>query len=85
VAGGKNNLVLSAILGLAKLNEEGAVGEDALGTELDLRARYEITKQVALHALLGLLFGSDVLEVTGAPADADDSALLFAIGAELGF
>jgi hypothetical protein len=84
VAGGKNNLVLSAILGICKLNEE-ALGEDALGNELDFRARWELTKQFALHALLGLLFGSDVLETNGALPDNDDSAILFALGFDLGF
>jgi hypothetical protein len=86
VGGGKNNLVLSAILGICKTVEEvpAVGGDDALGQELDVRARYEITKQVALHALLGFLFGSDILE--NAPGgNGEDSAILFALGFDLGF
>jgi hypothetical protein len=83
VGGGKNNLVLSAILGIVTTNEDVGT-EDGLGNELDIRARYEITKQVALHALLGFLFGSDILELTPG-GNGEDSAILFALGFDLGF
>lgn len=80
VGGGKNNLVLSAMLGIVTVVEDVGT-EDALGQELDLRARYEVTKQFALHALLGFLFGSDIQEAT----TGEDSAILFALGVDLGF
>jgi hypothetical protein len=87
----KDDLVISAILGITKTNEDVAFGpdnEDALGTEFDVRARWAVTKQASLQAGVGFLFGSDILEQSlggsGAP-DADDSAILYTVGADLRF
>lgn len=89
----KNDLVLSAILGIARTNEDvefgGAVGgESALGNELDVRARWSITKQAGLQGAIGLLFGSDVMEESmggSGNSDSDDSAILYTLGADLRF
>ena len=88
----QNDLVVSAILGITKTNEDVAFGvlgnEDALGTEFDVRARWAVTKQAALQAAVGFLFGSDILENSlggSADPDADDSAILYTIGADLRF
>ncbi|HYF00124.1 MAG TPA: hypothetical protein VEJ18_14485 [Planctomycetota bacterium] len=90
----KGDLVLSVILGITRTAEDvefgGGVSEDALGNEIDFKARWAVTKQAALHAAIGLLFGSDVLEESFVPGganhdDADDSAILFVLGAELNF
>jgi hypothetical protein len=86
----KNDLVLSAILGIARTNEDVqfASGEDALGNELDIRARWNVTKQAGLQAAIGLLFGSDIMEeeIGGSAADeSDDSAILWTLGADLRF
>lgn len=88
----KDDLWITAILGICRTQEDvvfGAEEEDALGNELDVRARWSVTKQVALQAAVGLLFGSDILENSfpggSADDDADDSAILWTIGADLGF
>jgi hypothetical protein len=88
VGKGKNNLAVSAILGITRTNEDVTVAvgqtEDALGTEFDVKATYWFSKQVSLDAGVGLVFGSDVMDgLLGNPAndpDADDSAMLFTIG-----
>ena len=83
----KDDLVVSAILGITKANEDVGT-EDGLGTEFDVRARWAVTKQAALQAAVGFLFGSDILEDSlGGPAapDSDDSAILYTIGADLRF
>jgi hypothetical protein len=86
----KNDLILSAILGFCRTNEdvEFASGEDALGNELDVRARWNITKQASLQAAIALLFGSDILEEEmggSANDDSDDSAMMWTLGADLRF
>ncbi len=89
----RNDLVLSAILGITRANEEivfggGLSDEDALGTEFDVRARWAVTKQASLQAAVGFLFGSDILEnsLGGSSVDgADDSAILYTLGADLRF
>ena len=86
----KDDLTLSAILGLARTVEDVqfASGEDALGNELDVRARWNVTKQASLVAAVALLFGSDIMEeeIGGSAADeSDDSAILWTFGADLRF
>lgn len=86
----KNDLVLSAILGIATANEDVqfASGEDALGNELDVRARWNVTKQAGLQAAIALLFGSDIMEeeIGGSAArESDDSSLMYTLGADLRF
>jgi hypothetical protein len=80
----KDDLVLSAILGITKANEDVGT-EDGLGTEFDVRARWAVTKQAALQAAVGFLFGSDILEASLPASDSDDSAILYTIGADLRF
>lgn len=91
VGGGKNNLELSGILGITRTVKDvqfPTSTEDALGNEIDVKARWILTKQASLHAAIGLLFGSDVLEESmdalGA-GDPDDSAILYTLGADLRF
>jgi hypothetical protein len=95
LAGGKNNFELSGILGICTANEDVQFGaplsdEDALGTEIDVRARWILTKQASLHAAVGILTGSDVLEnsidsLNGTDDDEDDTARLYTLGADLRF
>jgi hypothetical protein len=91
VGGGKNNLELSAILGITRTVEDvqfTSGGEDRLGNEIDVKARWILTKQASLHAAIALLFGSDVVEQSmedlGVPG-ADDSTILYMLGADLRF
>ncbi len=91
VGGGKNNLELSAILGITRTVEDvqfASGGEDGLGNELDFKARWILTKQASLHGAVAFLFSSDVVEQTmedlGAE-DPDDSAILYTLGADLRF
>lgn len=86
----KNDLILSAILGICRTNEDVqfASGEDALGNEIDVRARWSVTKQAALNAAIAFLLGSDILEESmggSANDDSDDSAFIFTFGADLRF
>jgi hypothetical protein len=86
----KNDLVLSAILGIARTTEDVqfASGEDALGNELDVRARWNVTKQAGLQAAIALLFGSDIMEEEiggSAASESDDSSLMYTLGADLRF
>ena len=92
VGGGKDNLVLSAIIGITRTNEDvefgGGVSEDALGNELDVKARWILNKQVSFRAGIALLMGSDVLEESmggSANPDSDDSAILFMVGTDVRF
>lgn len=86
----KDDLWITAILGICRAQEDvqfAGSGEDGLGNELDVRARWSVTKQVALHAAIALLFGSDILEeaLDALGQEDDDSAILWTIGADLGF
>ena len=92
LGGQRNNLELSAILGICKTMEDvdcGPVGstEDNLGTEFDARLKWAITKQASLSAAVAFLFGSDVLEQTldVAGDEEEDSAMLYTLGADLKF
>jgi hypothetical protein len=86
----KNDLVLSAILGIAQTVEDVqfASGENALGNELDVRARWNVTKQAGLQAAIALLFGSDIMEEEiggGAADESDDGSIMYTLGADLRF
>jgi hypothetical protein len=91
VGGGKNNLELSAILGITRTVEDvqfTSGGEDRLGNEIDVKARWILTKQASLHAAIALLFGSDVVEQSmedSGFSGADDSTILYMLGADLRF
>ncbi len=93
VGGGKDNLILSAILGVTRTNEDvefgAGVSEDALGNEFDVKARWLLNKQVSFHAGAAILVGSDVLEESfpggSNDPDADDSATLFVVGTDVQF
>ncbi|HXG60892.1 MAG TPA: hypothetical protein VNO22_05945 [Planctomycetota bacterium] len=91
VAGGKDNLELSAILGFCRTREDvefASGGEDALGNEIDVRARWILNKQAAITALFAFLTGSDVLEESmggAANPDSEDNAMLYTLGVDLKF
>ncbi len=91
---GKDNLRLSGIVGFARTLEDvfftAAAGgpQDGLGTEVDLKAQWVLTKQASLNFAIAFLFGSDVLEASmggSASPDAEDNASLFTFGADLRF
>ncbi len=92
VASGKDNLEVSAILGIARAAEDVVISattkEDGLGNEVDLRARYHLSKQASFNVAIGFLFGSDLLEESmrahGDP-DEEDSAQIFTLGTDLKF
>lgn len=87
----KNNLEISAILGLCKTQEKvtGPDGdEDKLGTEFDIRVKYLVSKQVALTGAYAILTGSDVMEqaMGGSGAeDAEDKCSLLTFGVDVKF
>jgi len=92
VGGGKNNIELSAILGICRTMEDvdfgGGTEEDALGTEFDARMRWHITKQASLNAAVGFLFGSNIMEEEmggSANDESDDSCMMYTVGADLRF
>ncbi|HXG60897.1 MAG TPA: hypothetical protein VNO22_05970 [Planctomycetota bacterium] len=91
VGGGKNNLELSAILGITRTVEDvqfASGGEDGLGNELDVKARWILTKQASLHGAIAFLFSSDVVEQSMEDlgiSNPDDGAILYTIGADLRF
>jgi hypothetical protein len=87
VAGGNNNLELAIGLGFFTMTEEvvdtNGDDEDALGTEIDVKTRYNLSKQVALLLNFAILTGSDILEQMGGGDGndtADDSAWLLSFG-----
>lgn len=98
VAGGKDNLDLVLMAGLARAAEPiaftagKAAGrtEDVLGNEIDLRISWSLNKQASFGLGVAYLFGSDILEnsmsAAGAPdARAEDSTLLYTLGLNLRF
>lgn len=91
VAGGKDNLELSAIVGFCRAHEDvefASGGEDALGNEIDVKARWILNKQAAITALFAYLAGSDVLEESmggSANPDSKDNAMLYTLGVDLKF
>ncbi len=97
VAGGQNNLDLELWLGFAEQTEETVFSgpptfkEDQLGTEIDVKAKWRLSKQATLTGAVALLTGSDLLEKSmeedgpAARDEADDSALLYTLGIDLKF
>ena len=93
MAGGKDNVDLQIGVGFFTTTEEvlaPVVGqeEDALGTEVDVKIRYHLSKQASLGLNFGILTGSDLLEeMGGGTADeaADDSAWLASLGFDVRF
>jgi hypothetical protein len=90
-AGAKNNLKLSTIVGIAQTVKTVRFPGDfthKLGNEVDLKAAWELTKQVVIDAGVGFLFGSKVLENSmGGPgaSDAERQTVLFTLGTDLRF
>jgi hypothetical protein len=89
MAGGKDNVELQVGVGFFKTSEDvvksndAGQEDDALGTEIDVKIKYHLSKQAALGLNFGILTGSDLLEDMGggAAADtADDSAWLLSLG-----
>jgi hypothetical protein len=81
VLNAKDNLVLSLVYGFCRSAQPlGAAG--ALGHEIDVRARFDVTRQVAIHAAAGVLLGSDLLSQAGTPPGNDDFAFVLVIGAD---
>ena len=93
VGSGKNNLELSAIVGLCKMQEKvtgapATESEDNLGTEIDVRARWHLSKQASLTAAVAFLTGSDVMEAAmggSAVDDAEDKCSLYTVGLDVKF
>ncbi len=85
-------LEISAILGICKtaekINYGGGNEEDKLGNELDIKVKYDFSKQVSVSAAYARLMGSDILEMeTGGPGnpDSEDTTQLYTIGVNLKF
>ena len=95
VMDGKDNLEVSLTVGIAKAAEEvgaGALAEDKLGNEVDLRVKWHLGKQASLTLAAAHLFGSDILEAAmdaaggpGSNPQANDSAYLYVFGVDVGF
>jgi hypothetical protein len=85
----ENDLRIDALLGLARQNEEsnfGASGEDALGNEIDVKARWDVNKQVFVTLMVAFLTGSDLVEESlraGGSPDPDDSAWVWSLGMDV--
>ncbi len=89
VAGGKDNLELQVGIGFFTTSEDvvktndAAEEDDALGTEIDVKAKYHLSKQASLNLNFGVLTGSDLLEDMGGGSTvdaADDSTWLLSLG-----
>ncbi len=93
VGAGKDNLHFKGVLGIMTTVEDvrGPLFTDTtnkLGNEFDVMVVYDYSKQVAFNAGIALLFGSEVLEAIGGGStndNADDSSMLFTIGAHAKF
>jgi hypothetical protein len=86
-AGGLNNLKLSLLAGIgwtAKPLQPSGVTK--LGNEIDAKAEWDLTKQVAIDFGIGFLYGSRVLQVSmaGAPGARGDT-IMFTFGTNLKF
>ncbi|HEX7899150.1 MAG TPA: hypothetical protein VF950_15400 [Planctomycetota bacterium] len=89
MAGGKDNVDLQIGVGffttsedVVKTNDAGEE-DDALGTEIDVKLKYHLSKQASLGLNFGILTGSDLLEDMGGGSNddaADDSAWLLSLG-----
>lgn len=88
--GAKNNVQLKVVIASATTSEDvnpGVNETDKLGTEIDVKVAYWISKAVAFDAVLGFLTGSDVLELaTGgsASSSSETSGFVFAVGFRFG-
>jgi hypothetical protein len=88
MAGGKDNVELALGVGFFTTTEDVTTSvageeEDALGTEIDVKLKYHLSKQAALGLNFGVLTGSDLLEEMGGGSGsdtADDSAWLLSLG-----
>lgn len=89
MAGGKDNVELQLGIGFFTTSEDvvktndAAEEDDALGTEIDVKVKYHLSKQAALGLNFGILTGSDLLEDMGggtASDTADDSSWLLSLG-----
>jgi hypothetical protein len=94
MAGGKDNVELQLGVGFFKTSEDvvktndAGQEDDALGTEIDVKIKYHLSKQAALGLNFGILTGSDLLEDMGggtASDTADDSAWLLSLGFDVRF
>jgi hypothetical protein len=95
VMGRKDDLEIGFIAGITKTAEDvgtGAVTEDKLGNEMDVRVKWHLSKQASLTLAAAWLFGSDVLEAAmdaaggpGSNPQANDSAYLYVLGFDVGF
>jgi hypothetical protein len=85
----KNDLKLRAIVGYATSVEPvrfPSCTTHKLGTEVDLTADWELTRQVTINAGVGFLFGSKILQQSMEPAsDASRQTILFTLGTNLRF
>jgi hypothetical protein len=90
-AASKDDLEISAMVGICKHTEDVTTpsgDEDGLGNEVDLHLKWNLSKQAALRLDLAMLFGSDSLEGAmggSAAPDAEDSTMLWVLGADLRF
>jgi hypothetical protein len=88
----KNDLEVRALVGIAQAAEAvdpAGANEDDLGNEVDLRARWSVTPQVAIQLGIAQLFGSKILEKSmtagGAGVHADDKTSLYLLGMDMKF
>lgn len=87
----KNDLKISIILGLTQTSQPVRFVNETthkLGNEVDLKGEWDLTKQVALHAGAGFLFGSKVLQDSlGGPGtpNAERQTVLFTLGTDVRF
>ncbi len=81
-----NNLHLGLVVGICTANEDVgpvATAEDGIGNEVDLKVTWNYSKAVNVNVGLAFLFGSDIMELAGAPLSAqEDSTWLFTVGAD---
>jgi hypothetical protein len=80
---GKKNIELALAVGFVTMTEEDPTGDDGIGTEVDVKAKYHLSKQASLSLNVGVLTSSDFLEAVS--VDADDATWLASFGFELGF
>jgi len=84
--GGKKNMELALAVGFVTMTEEDPSGDDTIGTEIDVKGKYHLSKQAALVLNVGVLTSSDFLEAnTGGPGVGDDATWLASFGFDLGF
>lgn len=85
---GTNNVELSVGLGIAQAVEDiTAAAEDDLGNEIDVKIKYNLSKQASLTFALGYLTGSDALETltTDGADTGDDTLWAFVLGFDVRF